>query len=166
MGEPVKIGCVPRQLNLIEVSECFQNYCSNVTEAYPMPKVIATCTNLGLWPELTTIILQIAGIPLESQLLVPSDSTSYGSKINGVWNGVIGRIKDGTVDVSLPLFTDTEERREVADFSYPVLQTKIAFLTRSDLEGNIFLVGGGGGTKFWVFRNPKTIPRFCPFCNH
>ncbi|MCP3668812.1 MAG: transporter substrate-binding domain-containing protein, partial [Gammaproteobacteria bacterium] len=80
--------------------------------------------------EFSFLILELLGIPLSKQRLIAVDHETYGAKTNGTWHGVIRQIMDGEFHTSLPAFTPLAERAEVVDFTYPVMENNLVFLTR------------------------------------
>ena len=49
--------------------------------------------------------------------MVESVDGSWGSQRNGEWNGMIGMILRGDVEIGVSTFTVTKERSKVVDFS-------------------------------------------------
>lgn len=54
----------------------------------------------------------------------------YGHKENGTWNGMIKLIQDGIYDISFPMFTPSQQRFEVVDFTPPLTTEELLFVTR------------------------------------
>lgn len=99
-----------------------------------MASVVSQCPKPGLLIDLAVLVLQVAGIPAENQSLVPLHQSEYGRKLkNGSWEGVLAKIEDGTVDISIPLFTVTSERSQIVRFTETVLWDRIVLVT--ELKG-------------------------------
>ena len=55
----------------------------------------------------------------------------YGARVNGSWNGVVGDLISGEIDISVATLTMTTEREEVIDFVAPYFdQSGISILLR------------------------------------
>ena len=62
-------------------------------------------------------------------------SQHYGAKINGTWNGVVGNLISGEIDISVATLTMTTEREEVIDFVAPYFdQSGISILLRKKVS--------------------------------
>ncbi|KAJ8675501.1 hypothetical protein QAD02_011287 [Eretmocerus hayati] len=57
----------------------------------------------------------------EYDLVVPEDG-SFGEKVNGVWNGLVGDLAKGQTDIAVGALTMTSEREEVIDFVAPYFE--------------------------------------------
>lgn len=53
----------------------------------------------------------------------------WGRLVNGVWNGLIGTIVNGTADMALGALSANKERQLVVDFTKPYLQAAVTFIT-------------------------------------
>ncbi|XP_049947648.1 glutamate receptor ionotropic, kainate glr-3-like [Schistocerca serialis cubense] len=67
-------------------------------------------------------IVSVAGVVIWYRL---QKTTLYGSRsANGTWNGIVGRVASGELDVGLSTMMVTPSRHEVIDFSVPFFFTR------------------------------------------
>jgi glutamate receptor ionotropic, NMDA 2B len=51
----------------------------------------------------------------------------WGKLINGTWNGLIGKVVNGSADIALGELSATAEREKVVDFTMPYIHDEITF---------------------------------------
>ncbi|MCP3662861.1 MAG: hypothetical protein GY696_10250, partial [Gammaproteobacteria bacterium] len=124
----IKIGFIPWTPDPVITSKCFQEFPFDSMTTTEI--LLKKCPHPGFLVEFCFLILELLGIPLSKQRLIAVDHETYGAKINGTWRGLIRQIMDGEFHTSLPVFTPLAERAEVVDFTYPVKQNNLVFLTR------------------------------------
>lgn len=77
----------------------------------------------------TLIEILAAKFGFSYQLLSPNDK-AYGSILsNGTWNGMVGMVERGEVDLIIHKLSVTQRRLEVIDYSYPYLIDPLTFAT-------------------------------------
>jgi len=60
----------------------------------------------------------------------------YGSETRGVWNGMIGEVKDGKADVAAAPITVSDNRKNVVDFTKPFMTFSTVFVVRKPANGS------------------------------
>ncbi|EDO41291.1 predicted protein, partial [Nematostella vectensis] len=81
-----------------------------------------------------------------------SKESSYGSKVEGQWQGLIGELVREEADIALGPITITAEREEVIDFSKPFLDFRIAMILQQPTgeEVNLFAFLLPFDEKLWL----------------
>lgn len=77
----------------------------------------------------------------------------WGSKIDGVWNGVVGMVHYGEADLALAAMTTTPERETAMDFApIPITQEKVAAIYRTPkpLENTLFIYFSIFHQDIWI----------------
>ena len=73
---------------------------------------------------------EIASAGQFSYTLHLSRDGRYGALVDGKWNGMMGMVQDGTVDLAAADLSVTHDRLEHLDFSQPFLVTQLTILLR------------------------------------
>lgn len=79
--------------------------------------------------------------------LVPSPDGTYGTFRNQSWTGFVGQLINGSTDVCIATLTITHARREVIDFSIPLMWTDLG----------IFIFNPNDKVNFLTYFAPFTI---------
>ncbi len=74
----VNVGCIPETDIVRELTNpCVFKFCKG-TQSHKMFEVKQECKTLGFFPEITSLLLELAGFPLQRQFLIPTNTESYG----------------------------------------------------------------------------------------
>ena len=73
---------------------------------------------------------EIASVGLFSYTLHLSRDGRYGALVDGKWDGMMGMVQDGTVDLAAADLTVTHDRLEHLDFSQPFIISRLTILLR------------------------------------
>ncbi len=74
----VNVGCLP-ETDIVKklTNECVFKFCKG-NQSNKMFDVKQECKTLGFFPEITSLLLELAGFPLQRQFLIPTNTESYG----------------------------------------------------------------------------------------
>lgn len=81
----------------------------------------------GVYVELVHLFCQLTKIHCR---FGRENNSSYEQYQNGYWHGMVNHIRNEKYDISYPLFGPTKEVFEIVDFSEPIGEDQVFFVTR------------------------------------
>ncbi len=128
---PLQIGA--------QVYEPYAYPCS-LRNLNPRPK----CPMPGSDAEILSYLLRLSKIPYNHKVY---KGYPWGMYINGTWTGLLGLLRNGSIDTINVRYRHLKLRTEYFEFSYPVINMPVGFLVRKGSTG----IGESTGIVFQVF---------------